>query len=306
MFESSAGVEIRLEHLSKIYPNTTVPAVEDFSLTIPAGDLVVFVGPSGCGKTTTMRLINRIIEPTSGRIFLGGNDVTATPGDELRRHIGYVIQQIGLFPHMTIEENIATVPRLLGWDRQRIRTRVSELLELVSLDPAKFAKRYPKQLSGGQQQRVGVARALAGDPGVLLMDEPFGASDPITRLRLQKEFRTIQQELGKTVVFVTHDFEEALLLGDRIAVLSDRSHVDQYGTPVEILSNPATDHVRKFVGQAARVRMLSLIPIDRLEGQPGEAQGAVTLDSSLTLSEDMDFFFAGDEFVNIKSESGDV
>ncbi len=306
MFESSAGVEIRLEHLSKIYPNTTVPAVEDFSLTIPAGDLVVFVGPSGCGKTTTMRLINRIIEPTSGRIFLGGNDVTATPGDELRRHIGYVIQQIGLFPHMTIEENIATVPRLLGWDRQRIRTRVSELLELVSLDPAKFAKRYPKQLSGGQQQRVGVARALAGDPGVLLMDEPFGASDPITRLRLQKEFRTIQQELGKTVVFVTHDFEEALLLGDRIAVLSDRSHVDQYGTPVEILSNPATDHVRKFVGQAARVRMLSLIPIDRLEGQPGEAQGAVTLDSSQTLREAMDVFIAGDEFVNIKSESGDV
>ncbi len=306
MFESSAGVEIRLEHLSKTYPNTTVPAVEDFSLTIPAGDLVVFVGPSGCGKTTTMRLINRIIEPTSGRIFLGGNDVTATPGDELRRHIGYVIQQIGLFPHMTIEENIATVPRLLGWDRQRIRTRVGELLELVSLDPAKFAKRYPKQLSGGQQQRVGVARALAGDPGVLLMDEPFGASDPITRLRLQKEFRAIQQELGKTVVFVTHDFEEALLLGDRIAVLSDRSHVDQYGTPVEILSNPATDHVRKFVGQAARVRMLSLIPIDRVVGEPGQAPGAVTLDASQTLREAMDVFIAGDESVNIKTDSGDM
>ena len=232
MSESSAGVEIRLEHLSKTYPNTDVPAVEDFSLTMPAGELIVFVGPSGCGKTTTMRLINRIIEPTSGRIYLGGRDVTDTPADELRRHIGYVIQQIGLFPHMTIEENIATVPRLLGWDRQRIRSRVGDMLELVGLDPAKFAKRYPKQLSGGQQQRVGVARALAGDPGVLLMDEPFGASDPITRLRLQNEFRAIQRELGKTVVFVTHDFEEALILGTRIAVLSDRSHVDQYGTPL--------------------------------------------------------------------------
>ena len=304
MFESSAGVEIRLEHLSKTYPNTDVPAVEDFSLTIPAGELVVFVGPSGCGKTTTMRLINRIIEPTSGKIFLDGKDVTQTPGDELRKHIGYVIQQIGLFPHMTIEENIATVPRLLGWERQRIRTRVGEMLELVGLDPAKFAKRYPKQLSGGQQQRVGVARALAGDPGVLLMDEPFGASDPITRLRLQNEFRAIQRELGKTVVFVTHDFEEALLLGTRIAVLSDRSHVDQYGTPLEILSNPATDHVRKFVGEAARVRMLSLIPVGDIEGRPGAAPGALTLTADQTLREAVDAFIAGAEFVNVAKSNG--
>ncbi len=306
MFESSAGTEIRLEHLSKTYPNTDVPAVEDFSLTIPAGELVVFVGPSGCGKTTTMRLINRIIEPTSGRIYLGGKDVTDTPADDLRKHIGYVIQQIGLFPHMTIEENIATVPRLLGWDRKRIRARVAEMLELVSLEPAKFAKRYPKQLSGGQQQRVGVARALAGDPGVLLMDEPFGASDPITRLRLQKEFRTIQQELGKTVVFVTHDFEEALLLGDRIAVLSDRSHVDQYGTPLEILSNPTTDHVRKFVGDAARVRMLSLIPVSDIEGRPGAAAGAMTLGADQTLREAVDALIAGAEFVNIESAAGET
>lgn len=299
MSSSVSGVEIRLEHLSKTYPNTDVPAVEDFSLTIPAGELVVFVGPSGCGKTTTMRLINRIIEPTSGRIFLGGKDVTDTPADELRKRIGYVIQQIGLFPHMTIEENIATVPRLLGWDRTRTRARVGEMLELVGLEPAKFGKRYPKQLSGGQQQRVGVARALAGDPGVLLMDEPFGASDPITRLRLQKEFRSIQRELGKTVVFVTHDFEEALLLGDRIAVLSERSHVDQYGTPLEILSEPATDHVSKFVGEAARVRMLSLITLGDMSGREGAMDGAVSLKTTQTLREAVDAFIAGATYVNI-------
>jgi osmoprotectant transport system ATP-binding protein len=208
---SKYGEEIRLEKLTKRYPNTDKDAVSEFSLLIPAGECVVFVGPSGCGKTTTMKMINRIIEPSSGRIFIGGEDVTKTPAHELRRNIGYVIQQIGLFPHMTIADNVATVPQLLGWDKSKTRSRVNELLELVGLDPSEYGARYPKQLSGGQQQRVGVARALAADPAVLLMDEPFGATDPITRVRLQKEFRALQRDLKKTVVFVTHDFEEALL-----------------------------------------------------------------------------------------------
>lgn len=292
------GEEIRLEKLTKSYPGSDVPAVDNFSLTIPAGELVVFVGPSGCGKTTTMKMINRIIEPTSGKIFIGGRDVTESPADEMRRGIGYVIQQIGLFPHMTIADNIATVPKLLGWDKLRIEARVQELLELVGLEPSKYAKRYPKQLSGGQQQRVGVARALAADPAVLLMDEPFGATDPITRVRLQKEFRAIQQELKKTVVFVTHDFEEALLLGDRIAVLSDRSTVEQYGTPLEILSHPASAHVEQFVGEAAGVRMLSLIPLASVQLSSGSVQGP-SVSSSKSLREAMEALVAGAQAVNV-------
>lgn len=272
--------------------------MKEFTLTIPAGELVVFVGPSGCGKTTTMKMINRIIEPSSGQIFIGGKDVTHTPAYELRRNIGYVIQQIGLFPHMKIAENVATVPNLLGWDRERTKKRVHELLHLVGLDPAEYADRYPKQLSGGQQQRVGVARALAADPAVLLMDEPFGATDPITRVRLQKEFRALQRELKKTVVFVTHDFEEALLLGDRIAILSEQSTVEQYGTPLEILSSPASDRVKSFVGEAAAVRMLGLVGlagIELLAGTPAE----VTIAESGTLREAMEQFISGADSINI-------
>ena len=299
--KSTIGQEIRLERLTKRYPNTEKAAVNEFSLTIPAGECVVFVGPSGCGKTTTMKMINRIIEPTSGKIFIGGEDVTQTPAHELRRNIGYVIQQIGLFPHLTIADNVATVPQLLGWDKDRIRARVNELMTLVGLDSAEYGSRFPKQLSGGQQQRVGVARALAGDPAVLLMDEPFGATDPITRVRLQKEFRALQRDLKKTVVFVTHDFEEALLLGDRIAVLSDQSTVEQYGTPLEILSAPATKKVESFVGEAGSVRMLGLLSLSAVSLKPGNVKGP-ELSQDATLREAMDAFISGAEAINVGSK----
>jgi len=297
---NSTGQEIRLEKLTKHYPGTKKPAVNEFSLTIPAGECVIFVGPSGCGKTTTMKMINRIIEPTSGEIYIGGKNVMQTPAHELRRNIGYVIQQIGLFPHLTIADNIATVPQLLGWEKSKIQARVKELMELVGLDHEEFSSRYPKQLSGGQQQRVGVARALAADPAVLLMDEPFGATDPITRVRLQQEFRALQKRLKKTVVFVTHDFEEALLLGDRIAVLSDQSHVEQYGTPLEILSAPATKKVENFVGEAGSVRMLGLVSLSAVEVKPGNIDGP-TINENSTLREAMEAFISGATSVNIGS-----
>jgi osmoprotectant transport system ATP-binding protein len=212
---------IRLDAISKRYPNGQV-AVRELSLDVPEGEICVLVGPSGCGKTTTLKMVNRLIEPTSGRIFLDGNDVTHADPVELRRHIGYVIQQVGLFPHQTIATNIATVPRLLGWSKDRTAARTEELLDLVGLDAADYRSRYPAQLSGGQRQRVGVARALAADPPVLLMDEPFGAIDPVTRVRLQDEFLRLQSEVQKTVVFVTHDIEEAIGLSDRILVMTDR------------------------------------------------------------------------------------
>ena len=211
---------IRLENVTKTYPGTDAPAVGNLTMDVYEGEVLVLVGPSGCGKSTTLRLINRLIEPSSGRIYLHGEDVTDIDASELRRRMGYVIQQVGLFPHRTIAENIATVPKLLGWDKARIADRVDELLELVSMDPATYRDRYPKELSGGQAQRVGVARALAADPEVLLMDEPFGAIDPITRDRLQNEFLRLQQDLKKTIVFVTHDIDEALRIGDRVLLLA--------------------------------------------------------------------------------------
>ncbi|WIY82964.1 ATP-binding cassette domain-containing protein [Propionimicrobium sp. PCR01-08-3] len=225
--DESRDVTIRLEGLTKRYPGQPGNAVDALDLDIHTGEIVILVGPSGCGKTTTMKMINRIIEPTSGRILLAGDDVTTANPDHLRRRIGYVIQQIGLFPHMTIGENVATVPRLLGWDKKQISDRVDELLELVGMPPADFRDRYPKQLSGGQQQRIGVARALGADPEVLLMDEPFGAIDPITRDRLQNELLRLQDEVHKTIVFVTHDIDEAIKLGDRIAILREGSHIAQ-------------------------------------------------------------------------------
>ncbi|GAA2266621.1 hypothetical protein GCM10010149_03630 [Nonomuraea roseoviolacea subsp. roseoviolacea] len=260
--------DIKLVDVTKQYEGQPQPAVDAVSLDIAAGELVVFVGPSGCGKTTTMKMINRLIEPTSGQILLGGADVMSIEPNELRRHIGYVIQQIGLFPHMTISENIQLVPGLLGWNRDRSRRRADELLDLVGLDPAAYRDRYPRQLSGGQQQRVGVARALAADPPVMLMDEPFGATDPITRERLQKEFLRLQAELRKTIVFVTHDFDEAVKLGDRIAVLKERSRVAQYDTPARILAAPADDYVASFAGSATAIKRLALIPAVRLPGEP--------------------------------------
>ena len=258
-------VMISLEELTKRFPGQAAPAVDRLSLDVPEGEIVVLVGPSGCGKTTTMKMVNRIIEPTSGRIVLDGEDVTKGDADQLRRRIGYVIQRIGLFPHRTIAENIATVPKLLGWDRARIDARIDELLEVVHMPPGEYRDRYPKELSGGQLQRVGVARALSGDPDVMLMDEPFGAIDPIVRERLQNEFLRLQSEVRKTIVFVTHDIDEAIKLGDRIAILQDGSRLAQYDTPERILTAPADDFVAEFIGSGAALKRLDLSRVADIE-----------------------------------------
>ncbi|MYW15178.1 betaine/proline/choline family ABC transporter ATP-binding protein [Streptomyces sp. SID2955] len=259
------GATIELENLTKRYPGGAQPAVDNVSMEIKAGETVVFVGPSGCGKSTTLKMINRLIEPTGGRIRIGGEDVTDMDPVKLRRKVGYAIQSSGLFPHMTVAQNIALVPRMTGWPKKRIRDRVEEMLDLVGLDPGEFHGRYPRQLSGGQQQRVGVARALAADPPVLLMDEPFGAVDPITRDHLQDELIRLQHELHKTIVFVTHDFDEAIKLGDRIAVLRERSHIAQFDTPEAILTNPADDFVSGFVGAGAALKRLNLTRVRDVE-----------------------------------------
>jgi osmoprotectant transport system ATP-binding protein len=251
---------IRLESVTKRYGNEV--AVDDLSMEIADGELCVLVGPSGCGKTTTMKMINRLIEPTSGTITVNGTDIMSQSAVDLRRHIGYVIQQVGLFPHLTIADNVATVPRLLGWDRSRVSARVTELLDLVGLPPDQFGRRYPSELSGGQRQRAGVARALAADPPVLLMDEPFGAIDPITRDRLQGEFLRLQREVRKTIVFVTHDIEEAVRMGDRIAILAQGGHLQQYDTPAKVLGSPATPFVADFVGADRGLRRLTVTAID--------------------------------------------
>jgi len=248
---------IHLQGVGKVYPGSDLPAVANLDLVIPKGEILVLVGPSGCGKSTTLRLINRMIEPTSGRIIFDGEDVTSVNADHLRRRIGYVIQQVGLFPHQTIAQNIATVPKLLGWDKARIAARVDELLELTGLDPAQYRGRYPKELSGGQAQRVGVARALGGDPDVLLMDEPFGAIDPITRDRLQNEFLRLQSELKKTIVFVTHDIDEAIKMGDRIAILGEQSVIRQFDTPERILAYPVDEFVSDFIGSGSTLKGLN-------------------------------------------------
>lgn len=255
---------IRLVHVSKTFPGAAEAAVGDLSLDVAKGEFVTLVGPSGCGKTTTLKMINRIIEPTSGEIWVDGVAATDTPAPRLRRSIGYVIQQIGLFPHRTIAQNIATVPELLGWERSRTRARVGELAEMVGLEATQL-DRYPSELSGGQQQRVGVARALAADPPVLLMDEPFGAVDPIVRTRLQDEFLSLQAELQKTVVFVTHDIDEAIRMGDRIAILNIGGVLEQFDTPDQILSQPASPFVADFLGEDRGIKRLSLIKLVDLE-----------------------------------------
>ncbi|MFC4495259.1 ABC transporter ATP-binding protein [Streptomyces ovatisporus] len=252
---------IRFENVTKRYPDGTT-AVHDLSLEVAEGELVTLVGPSGCGKTTTMKMVNRLIEPTSGRIMLDGEDISAVDPVELRRRIGYVIQQVGLFPHKTVLENTATVPYLLGWPKAERRARAAELLQLVGLDPARYGDRYPDQLSGGQRQRVGVARALAADPPVLLMDEPFGAVDPVVREHLQTEFLKLQSTLHKTVLFVTHDIEEAVRLGDRIAVYGD-GRIEQFDPPAKVLGAPATPYVADFVGADRGLKRLSVTPIER-------------------------------------------
>ncbi|GAA4666296.1 ATP-binding cassette domain-containing protein [Gordonia humi] len=261
----TAGSSIRLERVRKQYKRQDGPAVDDLDLTIEAGEIVAFVGPSGCGKTTTLKMINRLVEPTSGRIYIGDRDVTDEDPDRLRQSIGYVIQSGGLFPHWTVERNIGAIPRVLGWDKATIAQRTEELLRLVGLDPDEFGDRLPKDMSGGQQQRVGVARALAADPPVLLMDEPFSAVDPITRVRLQDSLIEIQKKVGKTIVIVTHDFEEATKLGDKVVIFSKGGHVEQYGTPAEILANPATDFVKEFIGSGATLAQLTLTRVKDVE-----------------------------------------
>ena len=276
---SSAAV-VRLEHVSKRYgPEGGPEAVSDLSLEIPAGEICVLVGPSGCGKTTTMKMINRLIEPTSGRITIDGEDVMALPAVELRRRIGYVIQQVGLFPHLTVAENVAVVPRLLRWPESRVHERTKELLDLVRLQPSTYADRYPAALSGGERQRVGVARALAADPPLMLMDEPFGAVDPILRDRLQNEFLRLQAQVRKTIVFVTHDVDEAIKMADRIAILQRGGILAQYDTPDSILKAPASEFVAHFVGADRGLKRLSLGRVRDLElGKPitarvGEPRG---------------------------------
>ncbi len=262
---ATSGAVVALEHVGKRYPGADAPAVDDLTLTISAGEICVLVGPSGCGKTTTMKMINRLIEPTSGRITIDGQDVTGLPAVELRRRIGYVIQQVGLFPHMTVADNVAVVPRLLRWPAPRIRDRVEELLDLVGMDAAQYSGRYPAALSGGERQRIGVARALAADPPLMLMDEPFGAVDPIRRERLQNEFLRLQRKVRKTVVFVTHDVDEAIKMADRIAILQRGGVLAQYDTPDEILSNPASEFVERFVGADRGLKRLSLGRVRDLE-----------------------------------------
>ncbi|WCO67191.1 betaine/proline/choline family ABC transporter ATP-binding protein [Iamia majanohamensis] len=271
---------ITLDKVTKRYDNGQV-AVRELSLEVPEGDICILVGPSGCGKTTTMRMVNRLIEPTAGRILLDGEDVTDVDPVGLRRRMGYVIQQVGLFPHHTVADNVATVPLLLGWDKARVGDRTDELLELVGLPPADYRDRYPHQLSGGQRQRVGVARALAADPPVLLMDEPFGAIDPISRDRLQREFLRLQETVRKTIVFVTHDIDEAVTLGDRIAVMDVGGELARFGTPNEILSDPGSDFVADFVGADRGLKRLDVMTLERTDLEVP----AVTLEVALPLAE---------------------
>jgi osmoprotectant transport system ATP-binding protein len=263
------NVTKRYDQRSRGSGNAANPgAVNDLSLTVPAGKVCVLVGPSGCGKTTTLKMVNRLVEPTSGQILIDGRDIAHEDPVRLRRRIGYVIQQVGLFPHQTIADNVATVPRLLGWDRQRMSQRTDELLALVGLEPGRYRDRYPAQLSGGERQRVGVARALAADPPLLLMDEPFGAVDPIVRERLQDELLAVQEQLAKTILFVTHDVDEAIKMADLIAVFEQGGRLAQLGTPSEILARPASDYVARFVGTDRGLKRLSLRRVGEIEPLP--------------------------------------
>ncbi len=306
---SSPDTMIYLEGVSKRYPDQGKDAVAGLSMEIKRGEFVVLVGPSGCGKTTTLRMINRLVEPTEGRIWIDGKDVTHVDVDQLRRGIGYVIQQIGLLPHLTIAENVALVPKLLGVAKNKRRERAEELLDLVGLEPATYASRYPRQLSGGQQQRVGVARALAADPPVMLMDEPFGAVDPIAREKLQLEFLRLQERIRKTIVLVTHDIDEALRLGDRIAIFGPGSRLAQFDTPLQILSNPADDFVRDFVGAGASVRRLTLLKVGDVIGrstpEASNVLATVDVDPGDTVHRALEkVLAAGAEGVSVKLPGG--
>src|SRR5438876_46590 len=279
---NQATVEFR--HVSKQYGPQG--AVVDLSLLVPAGDICVLVGPSGCGKTTSLKMVNRLVEPSSGQVLIDGVDIMSVEVTALRRRIGYVIQQIGLFPHQTVADNIATVPRLMGWPKQRVRARVEELLELIGLDPARVRNRYPTQLSGGERQRVGVARAMAAEPPVMLMDEPFGAVDPIVRERLQNEFLSLQRAQGITVIFVTHDIDEAIKLGDRVAIMRAGKLV-QFAPPGELLAKPADEFVARFVGSDRGLKRLALLTVGGADldppVDPSRLDGAPVLAPSMTL-----------------------
>ncbi len=264
---------IEFRGVSKTYPGAERSVVNNLSFEVPDGEVCVLVGPSGCGKTTSMRMVNRLIEPSEGQILIDGEPNMSMSGTQLRRKIGYAIQQIGLFPHRTIAENIGTVPGLIGWEKARIRARTEELLELVGLDPGDYRDRYPAELSGGQQQRVGVARAMAADPPIMLMDEPFGAVDPITRERLQDEFLRIQEDIKKTIVFVTHDIDEAIKMGDKIAILQEGGILAQYDTPENILSAPNSEFVSSFVGSDRVLKRLSLTRLGDLDLEPANGYG---------------------------------
>ncbi|WP_199510227.1 ABC transporter ATP-binding protein [Nucisporomicrobium flavum] len=307
--DSGAGrsaASITLENVGKVYPDGTV-AVGDISLDVGAGELVVLIGPSGCGKSTILRMLNRLIEPSKGRILIDGEDVSRQDPVELRRHIGYVIQNVGLFPHQTIRTNVGTVPRLLGWNKKKTRARAEELLELVGLDPARYGSRYPHELSGGQRQRVGVARALAADPLVLLMDEPFSAVDPIVRSRLQEEFLRLQAAVRKTIVLVTHDIDEAVRLGDRIAVLGEGGRLQQYATPADLLSNPASDAVSQFVGEDRGIRRLAVTRVRdtmRPVGQIEEIERLPTVDVGGTLYDALGVMLTSDALNVVVVEDG--
>jgi osmoprotectant transport system ATP-binding protein len=283
------AVEIVFDHATKRYSGRPAPAVDDLSISIPAGEVCVIVGPSGGGKTTAMKLVNRLVELTSGDITVDGRSVKSLDQTELRRGMGYVIQQVGLFPHLTVADNVATVPRLLGWGKQETADRVDELLDFVDLPAADYRSRYASQLSGGERQRVGLARALAADPPVMLMDEPFGALDPITRARLQKELLRIQGEIRKTIIFVTHDIDEAILLGDRIAILREGGVLAQYDTPAAILEHPADEFVARFVGADRGLKRLSLTTLAEIQLDPPNgvvspsADGETTLRDALSL-----------------------
>jgi osmoprotectant transport system ATP-binding protein len=299
---------IVLEQLRKEYPDGTI-AVAELSLEVAAGETVVLIGPSGCGKSTVLRMINRLIPPTSGRVLVGGEDVSQVNPVALRRRIGYVIQNVGLFPHQSVHANVGTVPRLLGWSKRRVAERADELLDLVGLDARRFGKRYPHELSGGQRQRVGVARALAADPVVLLMDEPFSAVDPIARARLQEEFLRLRERVRTTTVLVTHDIDEAVKLGERIAVLSDGAHLEQYDPPGALLAEPANPFVSEFVGADRGIRRLAVTPIPRgwLRPVSGVAEGTPAVSAGATLHDALAAMLsAGRDLVLVRDGGGQV
>ncbi len=299
----AGAATIEFDHVSKHYDAATMKsgepgAVDDLSLTVPAGRICVLVGPSGCGKTTTLKMVNRLIEPSGGHILISGADIGAADVTELRRGIGYVIQQVGLFPHQTIAQNVATVPRLLGWKPKRQQERSDELLSMVGLEPGTYRDRFPSQLSGGERQRVGVARALAADPPVMLMDEPFGAVDPIVRERLQNEFLRLQEDLAKTILFVTHDIDEAIKMGDLVVVMQSGGKIAQLGAPAELLAEPASEYVARFVGADRGLKRLSLYrvgDIDLAEAPLAHVGEAVKVLRERAHDADLDFVLLVDE-----------